>query len=207
MPRALSFVGAASLALGLGAGAGAATPGAVAPDSGGASRPATIGRPIAAITGIVLHDRRGGRVTLGTRVLRGKPTLISVWAAWCPPCRAEAPMLNQLRHGFGPSYNFVYINRRAGNPDPDQPQTSVDGFLARGGLSDVDYLVADVPTYQKIIGADAGAIPAGKVGIPRVYLFDRRGREIFTHYGFDDGDGQKLHDLLARAIAAPVRAR
>ena len=35
----------------------------------------------------------GGQVTLGD--LRGKIVLVNFWATWCPPCRAEFPVIQQ----------------------------------------------------------------------------------------------------------------
>ena len=36
----------------------------------------------------------GGQVTLSE--LRGKVTLINLWATWCPPCRSEMPAIQQV---------------------------------------------------------------------------------------------------------------
>src|ERR1700685_444114 len=42
---------------------------------------------------------------------RGKPLLITFWATWCEPCRAEFPMLNQLISAYKPKgLKFVGIN-------------------------------------------------------------------------------------------------
>lgn len=37
----------------------------------------------------------GGEQTLSD--LRGKVVLVNLWATWCPPCRAELPVLNRLQ--------------------------------------------------------------------------------------------------------------
>ena len=31
-----------------------------------------------------------------TSVFIGKPTLLNIWATWCPPCIGELPHLNEL---------------------------------------------------------------------------------------------------------------
>jgi thiol-disulfide isomerase/thioredoxin len=43
---------------------------------------------------VVLPDSSGQ--TVSTKQLRGKYTLIEVWASWCRPCRAKHPKLNEL---------------------------------------------------------------------------------------------------------------
>lgn len=44
---------------------------------------------------IVLPCLGGGRA-VRLAGLRGQPMMISVWAQWCTPCRAEAPFLSQV---------------------------------------------------------------------------------------------------------------
>ena len=173
---------------------------ATSPVAAGEPAPTT-GRALATLAQIPLTSRDGTRLLLGSRIAPGKPTLISIWASWCPPCITEAPYLNKLRKELGGKYNFVYINRRDGNPDPTQPAASIAHFLARGGMADVDYVIADVAAYRQIVGKDLGNVPDGKVGIPRVYLFDREGRQIHTAYGFVRGDGPALEQRVKQAIA------
>jgi cytochrome c biogenesis protein CcmG, thiol:disulfide interchange protein DsbE len=40
-----------------------------------------------------LKDLDGKEVKLST--LRGKPVMVNFWATWCPPCRAEIPIISQ----------------------------------------------------------------------------------------------------------------
>ena len=51
------------------------------------------GHPLAGKTApeIDLVSLDGERVTLSS--LRGRPVLINFWATWCPPCRAEFPLM------------------------------------------------------------------------------------------------------------------
>lgn len=162
----------------------------------------TAGRSITSLAAVPLRAPGGAPVTLGSRVVGGKPTLISIWASWCPPCIAEAPHLAAMRRHLGSRYNFISINRRVGDPDPDQPPEAVARFLARAGLGDADYVIADDAAYRRILGADLKNIPKGKIGIPRVYLFDRHGRQIHTAIGFEEADAPALERRLSRAIVA-----
>lgn len=162
---------------------------------------ATARRSIATLAQVPLKSRNGTPVLLGSRVRPGKPTVISIWASWCLPCVAEAPYLARMRKDLGSGYNFVYVNRSEGDPDRDQPAEAVAQFLARAGMSDVDYVTADISAYRQILGADIADIPEGKVGVPRVYLFDRNGRQIYTAYGFGGADDADLERRVKQAMA------
>ncbi|MDF7774927.1 TlpA disulfide reductase family protein [Sphingomonas sp. AOB5] len=164
-------------------------------------RAPTAGRSISTLAGVPLKSRNGAPITLGSRIVPGKPTLIAFWASWCGPCYAEAPHLNRIRKQLGERYNFIYINRREGDPDPDQTPAWIARFLAYGGMTDVDYVIADVAAYRRILGKDIATVPEGRVGIPRVYLFDRNGRQIYMSHGFAESDGPELERLVKQAVA------
>ena len=161
----------------------------------------TAGRSIKTLARVPLHTRGGEAITFGSRVVPGKVTLVSFWSSWCVPCMAEAPTLNRLRRELGDRFTFIYVNRREGDPDPNQPAGDIARFLRRGGMADIDYVVADIAASRRLLGGDVNSVPPGKVGIPRVYLFDRKGRQIYAHYGFDAASGAELEQRVREAVA------
>ncbi|NYD43489.1 TlpA family protein disulfide reductase [Nocardioides panaciterrulae] len=52
--------------------------------------------------------------------LRGKPTVVVVWGAWCVDCRAEAPQLVAAAKRLGDRAGFVGIDVRDGSPEQAQ---------------------------------------------------------------------------------------
>ncbi|MGW0816973.1 thioredoxin [Streptomyces viridiviolaceus] len=43
-------------------------------------------------------------------LLSDKPVLVDFWAPWCPPCRAVAPVLDQLAEEHGDEITVVKLN-------------------------------------------------------------------------------------------------
>ena len=41
---------------------------------------------------------------------KGKPTVVNLWATWCPPCVREMPVLHQAQSSH-PGVNFVFVNQ------------------------------------------------------------------------------------------------
>lgn len=96
----------------------------------------------------------------------GKPTVINVWATWCPPCRREMPVLAKAAQA-NPDIRFIFANQAEG---PDTIRT----FLSRQGLA--------LPN----VALDASqAIPRhyGTLGIPITLFVRRDGRLAASHMG------------------------
>lgn len=78
------------------------------------------------ITSLKVADRKQPGEVSGTTLAgrpvslgdyRGKVVVINVWGSWCPPCRAEAPMLAQAARALrSKGVVFLGINSR----DPEQ---------------------------------------------------------------------------------------
>ena len=99
--------------------------------------------------------------------LRGKVVFLNFWASWCPPCRAEARMLEAAwRRYAGRDVVFLGINIQ----DTEE--------AARQFLAEFDV------TYPN--GMDPGskiAIDYGVWGLPETFIIDREGRITYKHVG------------------------
>ncbi len=89
--------------------------------------------------------------------------LVNFWASWCQPCRAEHPLLDQLK---AEGVVIIGINYK------DKPEDAL-GFLAEMGNP-----------YAKI-GADSGrmAVDWGVYGVPETYVIDSNGVVVLRMAG------------------------
>ncbi|MGB1518303.1 MAG: thioredoxin [Crocinitomicaceae bacterium] len=53
------------------------------------------------------------------------PTLVDFYASWCAPCKAMAPVLDQLKNQLGETVRIIKI-------DVDKNQSVADKFKIRG---------------------------------------------------------------------------
>jgi len=49
-----------------------------------------------------------------------KPVLVDFWAAWCPPCRMLAPVLDQLADEYADSLKVVKLDIDANRVTPER---------------------------------------------------------------------------------------
>lgn len=94
----------------------------------------------------------------------GQPRLVNIFASWCVPCIAEAPVLARLKQS-GVAIDGIAIR--------DRPE-DVAAFLARNG-----------DPYQRI-GSDTESriqIALGSSGVPESFIVDGRGIIRAQHIG------------------------
>lgn len=134
-----------------------------------------VGKPVPAFD---LPEGAPGRGRFDSRALAtGKPRLLNIFASWCVPCVAEAPVLMELKRR-GVEIDAIAIR--------DRPQ-DVAGFLARNG-----------DPYRHI-GSDTVSrvqLAMGSSGVPETFVVDGRG--IIRHQHIGDIRAENIPDILAR---------
>lgn len=95
-----------------------------------------------------------------------RPTVINVWATWCPPCRREMPALAQAEAAH-PDVRFLFVNQGEG---PD----TVRRFLAAENLQ-----------LEHVLFDEAMALPRhyGTAGIPVTLFLHADGSLAKAHMG------------------------
>ena len=119
------------------------------------------GQPVPAFAlPAALPDRPG----LASADLTGHPRLVNLFASWCVPCVAEAPVLQQLQ-------------RRG---------VIIDGIAIRDRPEDLAAFLAATGNPFERIGADDRSrvqLALGSAGVPESFVVDRRGIIRHQHVG------------------------
>ena len=113
---------------------------------------------------LVLQSLDGRTVSLAT--FEGKPTVVNLWATWCPPCRHEMPVLAQAQAAH-PEINFVFI-------DQGEAVQTVGGYLDGQRLA-----LRNVLLDTRL---EAGA-RLGYRALPSTLFFDIGGRLVSSRIG------------------------
>lgn len=113
--------------------------------------------------------------------LKGKPTLVSFWATWCPPCVAEMPSIQALYNDYKDQVNFVLISE-------EEPQ-KVRKFSDKN-----DY---NLPMFLYGRGLDKQFQTRS---IPATFLIDKDGNIHIKRIGFADWNSPEVRQLLNNLI-------
>ena len=120
-------------------------------------------------------------------VLKGKVTLLSLWATWCAPCRKEMPELSKLQKELGGA-DFLVVELS----EDLKGYGASAGYLKEVGADNLT-LYAD----DKAKALDAVAAP----GLPVTLLLNREGQEIGRLIGPAPWAGGEAKAIIKAAIA------
>jgi thiol-disulfide isomerase/thioredoxin len=118
-------------------------------------------RPLPAIS---LPDLAGRPVALASYA--GKPTVLNLWATWCPPCRREMPLLQRAQAAH-PEVHIVFVNQGEARAD-------VLRYLQGQGLTLHNVLL----DARRATGA-----AFQEQALPTTLFFDARGQLVSTRIG------------------------
>jgi thiol-disulfide isomerase/thioredoxin len=114
-------------------------------------------------------DLSGEPVSLAS--MRGRPTVVNVWGAWCGPCQKEAPLLVDAKRTLGDRAHFLGIDSR------DAGTAAGRTFQAR---NDITWPSLFSPGGEAVLAFNGLVSPRG---VPTTVLLDADGRAAAVFSG------------------------
>lgn len=115
---------------------------------------------------------------------KGKVVYVDFWASWCAPCRESFPWMNTMQENYQ-AQGFVILSINL-----DAQPTLADEFLQQ------------TPANFGIIFDSKGLLAKRfkLKGMPSSYLFNRQGKLISTHTGFNATKQKKYQREIIQAL-------
>lgn len=150
--------------------------------------PASAQEPSGALAGLVIDQVKGGLVKFSDLVGK-KPLVISFWATFCKPCKAEMPFLQKLHDTYG-AQGLVVVGISLDTPETE---AGVRTYLDKNRF-----------TYTQCIDRQSQAVDAlnPKSVLPFLVLVDKTGKIVMTKDGFTVGDQPSLEQKV-KALLTP----
>ena len=118
-----------------------------------------------ALPSLTLQDIEGRPVTLADKT-DGQPTLVNIWASWCPHCHRSMPALEQAQSLY-PQVRLVLVNQ-------GEAGTTVVRYMHEHGFAFEHVLLDPLASLATAIGSR---------GVPTTLILDADGNVMSIHSG------------------------
>lgn len=119
------------------------------------------GQPAPSISGQDMYT--GRQVSL--QEMKGKPTLVTAWAHWCPHCQKELPIIQQLSKEEAGNFNFLTVSTSAGSQPASAQYATPATLMQTQGIT--------MPSLRD--DGTKGAQALGVEGFPTLLMVDENG--------------------------------
>ncbi len=110
--------------------------------------------------------------------LKGKVVFVNFWATWCPPCRAELPMIQKLYKDYKDKVAFIFITNENWN--------KVATFFSKNGYN--------LPVYNSVSSPPNEFLKTNS--IPSSFLIDKKGSVLIEKVGAADWNSKKTRAII-----------
>ena len=132
---------------------------------------------------INIKDMEGNSLNFSKISNNGKPMIISFWATWCKPCKAE---LNTIAEEYDDWVDETGVKLVAVSIDDARSSSRVEPYVNAQGW---EYLVLMDPNsdLRRAMGVN---------NVPHTFLVNGAGKIVWDHNNYSPGDEEELYEKL-----------
>ena len=138
---------------------------------------------IGQLPSVNIKDMEGNSLNFSKISNNGKPMIISFWATWCKPCKAE---LNTIAEEYDDWVDETGVKLVAVSIDDARSSSRVEPYVNAQGW---EYLVLMDPNsdLRRAMGVN---------NVPHTFLVDGAGKIVWDHNNYSPGDEEELYEKL-----------
>jgi len=134
---------------------------------------------------VKIKDLEGNSVDISKLTNNGKPIIISFWATWCKPCKAE---LNTIAEEYEDWVDETGVKMIA---------VSIDDARSTGRVE--PYVNAQGWEYDVLLDPNGDLKRAMNVNnVPHTFLIDGSGKIVWDHNNYAAGDEEELYEEILK---------
>ncbi|MBX2902442.1 MAG: TlpA family protein disulfide reductase [Chitinophagales bacterium] len=134
---------------------------------------------------LTLNDVNGKRVTVSDYAKTGQITVVSFWATWCVPCKKELGNISELYEEWQQKYNMKLV---AVSIDDSRSSSKVKPYTDSQRW-EYDILLDPNQDLKRELNIQS---------IPFTILLNKKGKIVYTHTGYVDGDELVLEEEIKK---------
>ena len=134
---------------------------------------------------INLKDVNGNTKNLSKFSNNGNPIIISFWATWCKPCKAE---LNTIAEEYDDWVDETGVKLIAISIDDSRSSSRVEPYINAQGW---EYMILLDPNgdYKRAMNVN---------NVPHTFLVNGNGKIVWDHNNYSPGDEDELYEKLVK---------
>ena len=129
---------------------------------------------------VKLKDLSGKTIDISTFENDGKPIIISFWATWCKPCKAE---LNAIAEEYDDWQDETGVTLIAVSIDDARSTGRVEPYVNGQGW-EYEILLDPNGDFKRAMGVN---------NVPHTFLVDGNGKIVWQHNNYAIGDEEELY--------------
>jgi cytochrome c biogenesis protein CcmG, thiol:disulfide interchange protein DsbE len=134
---------------------------------------------------INLKDVRGNSIDVSKISNNGNPIIVSFWATWCKPCKAE---LNTIAEDFDDWVDETGVKLIAISIDDARSASRVEPYINAMGWE-----------YTVLMDPNGNMKRAMNVNnVPHTFLLDGNGKIVWDHNNYSPGDEHELYEEVVK---------
>ena len=139
----------------------------------------------AQLPNVKLKDVRGNNIDVSKIENNGNPIIISFWATWCKPCKAE---LNAIAEEFEDWVDETGVKLIAISIDDARSSSRVEPYVNAMGWE-----------YTVLMDPNGDMKRAMNVNnVPHTFLLNGEGKIVWDHNNYSPGDENELYDEVVK---------